>query len=161
MNVLRKILGLDWRDKRIAELEANARVEKGCHEVLVKFCAGQSAKVKALTIPPLRTDETHTWTPHDSASWRAIMLSDLGKKFIGVTKQAHFRMCQAASANTVRPELDIHCARGFFECIKWAQLLTISPKTEGVSQSTTDGAQGEAQSTDQELADVLTRMSPK
>lgn len=143
MKWLRKILGLEWRDQRLEKLE-----------VL------QKALLSALNPLVSNSDETHTWTSADAAAWKRIMESDLGRKMLHLTKQAHFRMCQSASANTVRPELEIHCARGFFEGIKWLRLMTISPTVEGVSQPLTDGAHGEAPSTDQELAAVLARLSP-
>ncbi len=145
------------KDKRIAELSGEVQLLR---ETNMRHYLKFTREAEALTIPPLRTDETHTWTPHDSASWRAIMLSDLGKKFIGVTKQAHFRMCQSASANTVRPELDIHCARGFFECIKWMNLMTISPSS-GANEQNTVASEGDTTATDAVQDNNLERYSPK
>ncbi len=144
--------------KRIAELEKSVNLRDGAVGFWKKRFEEFKARTDALTIPPLRTDETHTWTPHDSASWRAIMLSDLGKKFIGVSKSAHYRMLQAASASQFHAAQEVHAARGFQECLKWIMLMTVPPADKNVAEQPNAESYRDS---DQELADTLSRMSPK
>lgn len=99
------------------------------------------------------------WTAMDMQSWKAVLASEVGKRFIARARAVHFALLNEASKDHFHAAQNVHAARGWGEALQWLQSLSCS--CDAQQEKPDSGAPGEAPAAERELEAIQERMSPR